>query len=441
MNFRTINQELFAYIKKSPTSFHAVFQAAEFLKSQGFTPLSEADSWQLLPGEKYYVIRNHTSIFAFRMPEASAKHPVHFQIIASHSDSPCFKLKENPEMYVEKHYTKLNVERYGGSIFAPWFDRPLSIAGRVTVKDGNKISSHLIQFKDNLAMIVNLAIHMNRNVNDSNTYHAQTDMLPLISCNGTDFSIKQMAAQQLSIKPEQILSMDLFLYNCMDGTIWGAEDEFISSTKLDDLQCAFSSLKALAQDSHPEVLTAAVIFDNEEVGSQSFQSACSTFLKDCLRRISICMGYTEEEYLRVLAGSFLLSADNGHAFHPNYGSKADPTNHAYLNQGVLLKFAANQKYTSDGVTASVFQLLCEQEQIPVQIFFNHSDVPGGSTLGNLSMSQVSIPTVDIGVAMLGMHSPYETGGAKDTLYLYQAMSAFYRTHIHYLGNGSYQLEK
>ncbi len=438
MDIQTINQELFQYIKKSPTNFHAVASAADMLNLAGFTPLAEQDAWNLKAGGKYYVIRNHSSIFAFCMPTELSSQPMNFQIIASHSDSPCFKLKENAEMAVDKHYTKLNVERYGGSLLAPWFDRPLSIAGRVIIQTKQGISSQLIQFKENLAMIVNLAIHMNRKVNEGYEYHVQTDMLPLISSNGIDFSIKKMIAKELNINADDIVSSDLYLYNCMNGTMWGAEDEFISSPKLDDLQCAFSSIKALTGDVHPNVLTAAVIFDNEEVGSQSRQGAGSTFMKDCLRRICLCLNYTEEDYLRALSKSFLLSADNGHALHPNYVTKADPTNHPYVNGGVLLKFSANQKYTSDGVTGSVFKMICKKANIPCQVFFNHSDVVGGSTLGNISMSQVSIPTVDIGVAMLGMHSPYETGGAKDTYYLYQAMSTFYKTHIQYLGDNAYQ---
>ncbi len=441
MQFNTMNQELFQYIKKSPTNFHAIASAAAMLESKGFTQLAEHDAWNLIPGGKYYVIRNHSSMFAFRMPADLSQRPVNFQLVASHSDSPCFKLKENAEMAVDKYYTKLNVERYGGSLLAPWFDRPLSIAGRVITKTADGLDSQLIQLKENLAMIVNLAVHMNRKVNEGYEYKIQTDMLPLISCSGADFSINKLIAKQLGIEAEDIVSSDLYLYNCMDGTIWGADDEFISSPKLDDLQCAFSSIKALSEGSHPSVLAGAAIFDNEEVGSQSRQGASSTFLKDCLRRICLCLNYTEEEYLRALAKSFLLSADNGHALHPNYASKADPTNHPYVNGGVLLKFSANQKYTSDGLTGSVLKMLCERADIPYQVFFNHSDVAGGSTLGNLSMSQVSIPTVDIGVAMLGMHSPYETGGAKDTYYLYQAMHEFYTTHVEYTGNNSYKFNK
>lgn len=440
MNIETLNQELFSYIKSSPTNYHAVASGSQILNENGFLRLSEHDSWNLVPGGKYYVTRNHTSLFAFRMPEAAACEPVTFQIIASHSDSPCFKLKGDAEIHVENHYTKLNVERYGGALFAPWFDRPLSIAGRVTVKNSDGIESRLVNFDRDLAMIVNLAIHMNRAANDGTKYHVQTDLLPLVGSGQKEFSIKKLAAEQLQVTPEQILSMDLFLYSRTPGSLWGADSEFISSPRLDDLQCAFSSIKALCQPCCSKVLTAAAIFDSEEVGSQSRQGACSTFMKDCLERITLTLGFTREDYLRAIAGSFLLSADNGHALHPNYAGKSDPIHHPYLNGGVLIKYAANQKYTSDSLTGGVFQLLCERQDIPYQSFFNHSDERGGSTLGNLSMSQVSIPTVDIGVPILAMHSPYETGGAMDTYFLYQSMSAFYQTRIHALGDGIYRLE-
>lgn len=441
MNAQTLNQELFSYIKKSPTNFHAIQSAVEMLQEQGFTPLQEQESWELKTGGKYYVVRNHTSLFAFRMPANPVQAPCAFQIIASHSDSPAFKLKTQCEMNVEKHYTKLNVERYGGPLLAPWFDRPLSIAGRVIVKGETGLSTRLVNLDRDLAMIANLAIHMNRNANNGYEYKIQTDMLPIIAGEQDDFSIRALIAEELQVEAEDILTFDLFLYNRMGGTIWGANQEFISCPQLDDLQCAFTSVKALIGQVHPDIISAAVIFDNEEVGSQSRQGASSTFLKECLERITLCLGGSAEDHLRALAGSFLLSADNGHALHPNYPGKADPTHHPYLNGGVLIKYAANQKYTSDALTGGVFQLLCEQWNVPYQLFYNHSDEAGGSTLGNLSMSQASIPTVDIGVTMLGMHSPYETAGAQDTLSLYQAMGAFYQTKLTFLGNGNYRFDK
>jgi aspartyl aminopeptidase len=441
MNTSAINRKLISYIKKSPTNYHAVANAAEFLQSQDFAPLSEQDSWKLVPGRKYYVTRGQTSLFAFCMPSVSADSIPSFQIIASHSDSPCFKLKSQSEITVEEHYTKLNVEKYGGALLAPWFDRPLSLAGRVLLKNGSAITSRLVDVSRDLAMIPNLAIHMNHTANKGFEYHVQTDLLPVIGGGEKDFSIRSFISSQLGVSADDILSMDLSLYNRMEGVIWGAREEFLSAPRLDDLQCAFSSILALAGPCHPSVLTAAVIFDTEEVGSQSRQGACSTFLKDCLERISLSLDFTPEQHLRALAGSFMISADNGHALHPNYQSKSDPTNHPYLNGGVLLKYAANQKYTSDGLTGGLFQLLCEQNDIPVQKFYNHSDEPGGSTLGNLSMSQVSIPAVDIGAPLLGMHSPYETAGARDTLSLYQAMCAFYQTRIIRTSEGGYQLER
>lgn len=440
MQIQAYNQDLFQYIKSSPTAFHAIEAAGKYLDTEGFTRLSEHDTWDLQPNGKYYVTRNQSSLFAFRMPADFSKKPFPFQLVASHSDSPCYKLKDNCEISVEGHYTKLNVEKYGGSLMAPWFDRPLSIAGRDIVKDEKGISSRLVHFNRDLAMIVNLAIHMNRGVNDGYKYQAQTDMLPLIGSGEKDFSIKELVANELGVSAEQILTTDLYLYNRMEGKVWGANEEFISSPKLDDLECAYASIRAIAENAHPEVITGAVIFDSEEVGSHSQQGACSTFMKDCLKRISHALGYTHEEYIQSIAKGFLLSADNGHALHPNHTGKSDPTNHPYLNGGVLVKYSANQRYTSDGVTSGVFRLLCEQNDIPVQVFFNHSDVLGGSTLGNLSMLQVSIPTVDIGVAILGMHSPYETGGMKDGYALYQAMSAFYRTKINCVGESAYELE-
>lgn len=441
MNVQTLNQELFSYIKESPTSYHAVASAVKILQENGFSPLKEQDAWELAPGGKYYVSRGETSLFAFRMPENRSSAPLTFQIIASHSDSPCFKLKEQPEMAVEEHYTKLNVERYGGAILSPWFDRPLSVAGRVIIKENNAIRSRLVNLDRDLAMIVNLAIHMNREINSGYKYQIQTDLLPIIGSGRKDFSVSGLIARELGISENDIHSYDLYLYNRMEGSTWGADNEFISCPRLDDLQCAFSSIKALTGSCHPDVLSAAVIFDTEEVGSQSRQGASSTLLKDCLERISLTLGYSPEEHLRAIAKSFLVSADNGHALHPNYTGKSNPEHRPYLNNGVLIKYSSNLKYTSDGLTGGLFRMLCEERDIPYQTFFNHSDEPGGSTLGNLSMSQVSLPTVDIGAPLLAMHSPYETGGAQDTFALFRSMEAFYQTKICCESDGCYRLEK
>ncbi len=439
MNSRELNQELFNFIKSSPSPFHAVASAAALLEADGFSRLQEQDTWNLLPGGKYYVTRNQSSIAAFRIPKKTEEGLPPFHIIASHSDSPSFKLKENGEMTVEDHYTRLNMEQYGGPIFSSWFDRPLSLAGRALVEENGTIESRLVDFDRDLAMLVNLAIHMNRNINDGYKYSVQTDMMPLIGGGDKDFSMKKLVARQLNIPEESILTMDLFLYNRMAGCTWGAEEEFISCPRLDDLQCAFSSVKAITGSCRQDILPVAVIFDNEEVGSQSRQGAHSTFLKDVLERIRIALSCSREELLRALAESFMVSADNGHALHPNYPGKSNPGQHPYLNGGVMVKYSANQKYTSDGVSSAIFRAICSRENIPCQLFFNHSDVLGGSTLGNLSASQVSLACVDIGAPLLAMHSPCETTGAQDTLALTRSMSAFYQTRIRTLGDGSFRL--
>lgn len=439
MNTTEINQELFTFIQSSPSPYHAVATAAAMLERSGFLPLREQDPWKLESGKRYYVTRNQSSLAAFCLPRNTKSHRPAFHIIASHSDSPSFKLKENGEMTVENHYTRLNVERYGGSILSPWFDRPLSLAGRVLTEENGHLESRLVNLDQDLAMIVNLAIHMNRNINDGYKYSVQTDMLPLIGGGKGPASVKSLAASTLNIPESSILTMDLFLYNRMEGRIWGAAQEFIGAPRLDDLQCAFSSFRAILGQVHPDLIPMAVMFDNEEVGSQSRQGACSTFLKDVMRRICLSLELTEEESLCALSRSFMVSADNGHALHPNYPGKSDPGNHPYLNGGILIKYAANQKYTSDGVSSAIFRAICRQAQVPTQVFFNHSDVPGGSTLGNLSASQISIPSVDIGAPLLGMHSPYETGGAEDTASLIAAMQAFLQTRIEYEGERSFQL--
>ncbi len=438
MNTAQINQELFTFIRNSPSPYHAVASAAAMLKRHGFLPLREQEPWKLKSGGRYYVTRNQSSLAAFCLPESGRSVKPSFHIIASHSDSPTFKLKENGEMTVEDRYTRLNVERYGGSILAPWFDRPLSLAGRVLTEENGHLESRLVNLDQDLAMIVNLAIHMNRNINDGYKYSVQTDMLPLIG-GSHPVSVKSLAAASLNLPERAILSMDLFLYNRMEGRVWGASREFIGAPRLDDLQCAFASFRAILGPVHPDLIPMAVMFDNEEVGSQSRQGACSTFLKDVIRRISLSLSFTEEEYLCALARSFMVSADNGHALHPNYPAKSNPGSHPYLNGGVLIKYAANQKYTSDGISSAIFRAICQQAQVPVQVFFNHSDVPGGSTLGNLSASQISIPSVDIGAPLLGMHSPYETGGAEDTAHLLAAMQAFVQTRIEYEGEEGFQL--
>ena len=436
--YKQISTELLKFIENSCSCFHVIQNMKDQLNKEGYEQLSERKEWNIKEGGKYYVTRNGSSIIAFKVP---AKDFTGFNIVASHSDFPTFKLKENAEMEVEKKYTKLNVEKYGGMICSPWFDRPLSIAGRIMVQEEGKIVSKLVNVDRDLVMIPNLAIHMNREINDGYKYNAQIDTLPLFGGEGTKGSLMKIIAQSANVNEEDILSSDLFLYNRMKGSFWGANEEFISSAKLDDTQCAFSSFKGFLKGHNKHSVSVHCVLDNEEVGSGTKQGAASTFLKDTLMRINQSLGRTEEEYLRAIASSFMLSADNAHAVHPNYSDKTDPTNRPYLNGGVVIKYSANQKYTTDAVSAAVFRTICKNAGVPVQIFANRSDMPGGSTLGNISNTQVSLNTIDIGVAQLSMHSSYETCGVKDTYYLVKAIEEFFNSCIVTEEDGSYRIEK
>lgn len=465
-----MSKELLDFIQNSPSCYHAVDNIKNILKENGFCEVSEGKSWNLKEGGKYYVVRNCSSIISFKIPNKNFKG---FNIIASHSDSPTFKLKENHQIEVDKKLVKLNVEKYGGMIFSSWFDRPLSIAGKVVVKCGNKFESKLVNIDRDLVVIPNLAIHFSRNINDGYKYNAQNDMLPLYAdidsyrdtdVNGnkdahgdrdaygdrdtygnTDVngdadtdkygdryvkdSLMKLVADNVGVDEKDILGSDLFLYNRMKGSIWGANEEFISSPKLDDLQCAFSSLKGFLAGENEDTVQVHAVFDNEEVGSLTKQGAESTFLVDTLKRINSAMGRSEEEYLIAIANSFMISADNAHAVHPNYPQKSDPTNRPYMNEGIVIKFNANQKYTTDSMSAAVFKSICEDADVPYQVFTNRSDMAGGSTLGNISNSKVSLNTVDIGLPQLAMHSAYETAGIKDTYYFVKACENFYNTSI------------
>ena len=410
-------EKLLDFIEKSPTAFQAVDEMQKRLTENGFEVLSEKEYWKLIPGGKYLVTRNNSALIAFCIPEKESRV---FHIMASHSDSPSFKIKENPEIKVDNSYVKLNVEKYGGMLRAPWFDRPLSVAGRVIIRRNGGLKEKLINIKRDLVMIPNLAIHMNREANNGVSYNPQKDLQPLFAVGNTDRTLLEIIAEQTGVKKEDIISHDLFLYNRMPGTIWGADKEFVSSARLDDLQCAFASMEGLLRAQNHESIAVHCVMDNEEVGSGTKQGAASTFLKDTLLRINMGLGRTYEEYLMTLAGSFMVSADNAHALHPNYTDKTDPTNHPVLNKGIVIKFNANQKYCTDAVSAAIFKELCTKAGVPYQTFVNRSDIAGGSTLGNISNTQVPMNTVDIGLPQLAMHSPYETAGVKDTEYLVRA---------------------
>ena len=437
--YRKTAKKLLKFIEKSPTAFQAVTEMTKRLDKEGFEELKEEDHWKLKKGGNYYVTRNHSAIIAFSIPQK----PVwKFHIMASHSDSPVFKIKANAEIEVENQYVKLNVEKYGGMICSTWLDRPLSVAGRVIVRTADGIATKLVNVDRDLMIIPNLAIHMNRQVNDGYAFNPQKDMLPLF-CEAAEKQVKgcflELIAKEAGVKAEDILDTDLFLYNRMTGSLLGADGEFLASPHLDDLQCAFSSLKGFLAAEPKDSVAVHCVYDNEEVGSGTKQGAESTFLKDVLHRINTGMGRTEEEYLTALASSFMVSADNAHAIHPNQPDKADPTNRPYLNQGIVIKYSANQKYCTDAVSAAVFKTICEKAEVPYQVFLNRSDILGGSTLGNISGTQVALNTVDIGLPQLAMHSSYETAGSCDTAYLIEAAKVLFSGSFAGKGDGSYKI--
>lgn len=421
-------KELVSFIKASPTCFHAVANMKQLLLEEGYEELLEGSTWKVTPGGKYVVTRNNSSIIALHLGTDLSSYS--FNVAASHSDSPTFKVKEQAELEVRGKYTQLNTEGYGGMLCSTWFDRPLSLAGRVLVKEGNRFVSKLLKIDRDLLMIPNVAIHMNRNINDGFAYNKQVDLLPLFG--GTDTKsgdYKRLIASELGVKEEDIYGMDIFLYNRNEPSIWGANQEYISCPQLDDLQCAFTSLKGFLKGAQAKSINVFACFDNEEVGSGTKQGAGSTFLYDTLHRINDALGKTNEDYHRALASSFMLSADNAHAMHPNHPEKTDVKNCVYMNEGIVIKSHAGQKYTSDAVSTALFKSICEAVDVPVQFFANRSDASGGSTLGNISQAQVSMNAVDIGLPQLAMHSSFETAGVKDTYYMVKAMEEFYNTHF------------
>ncbi len=431
------NNALMAFLKDSPTCFHAVENLSAAYEKAGFSALSEKEAWDITPGGKYYVTRNGSSIIGFTVPE---RKPAGFHLSASHSDSPCFKLKQIPVTRTEK-YLKLNVEKYGGMIMATWLDRPLTIAGRIfTQKKGfaafPEMEQHLICLPAGSCIIPNLCIHFERNMNNGLEYNAQTDMAPVFAID-TASGIKNdedaqkafwsVIAEAAHVKAEEILGSDLYICNPQEPAYIGLSQDMIASPRLDDLQCVYATFRGFTESAglSGEFITVHAVLDNEEVGSTTRQGAASTFLKDTLLRVCECLDISGGDYLRLLANSFMVSADNAHGVHPNHPEKSDAGNRPYLNGGIVIKSHGGQKYTSDGYSIGVFSSICKKAKVPYQLFSNRSDIAGGSTLGNISNTQVSVPAVDIGLPQLAMHSAYETAGTLDTHYLIQAMKSYY----------------
>ena len=415
---------LFKFIKNSPSAFHTVASVKERLVAEGYVELCEGSAWSLTDGGKYFVTRNGSSIIAFRKSAANG-----FIITASHSDSPAFRVKASGESTLAT-YTKLPVERYGGMILYSWFDRPLSIAGRVVVRTDDGIAVKLLNVDRDLLVIPSIAIHLNRSVNEKFSPNPAQDLIPLLGAGGERIEIQSLIAAELGVKSEDVISHDLFLYTRDDGRAVGAGGELLLSPRLDDLECVYSSLEAFLDSKEQGMIPVLAVFDNEEVGSDTKQGAASTFLFDTLSRI-----YPErDEYLAALASSYMVSADNAHAKHPNHPELSDADNAPTVNGGVVVKFNANQKYTTDSISAAIFTEACRKAGVKHQTYYNRADMPGGSTLGSIANTKVSISTVDVGLPQLAMHSAVETAGAQDLSDMVAVLTRLYSSSIDVKGD-------
>lgn len=411
------------FISASPTCFHAIANTAARLIAAGYAPLSEGERWTLHPGDRRFVIRGGSSIIAFRVPQELRGG---FMMAAAHSDSPTFKLKEHAELR-SSGYIRLHTEKYGGMLMSTWFDRPLSVAGRLFVRQNGCLDEKLVNIDRDLLVIPSVAIHMNRNANDGMKYMANVDTIPLFSSEDPAAAILPMAAEAAGVSPDDVLGSDLFLYCRGRGVTLGAHNEYILSPRLDDLACAWGCLEGFLAARDTGSLPVLCIFDNEEVGSETKQGAASAFLRDTLRRIMFALGHDEEAFRTMLARSFLLSADNAHAIHPNHPEYSDGDNCPRMNAGVVIKFNANQHYATDGRSCALFRSICQDAGVPTQVMANRSDLPGGSTLGSIANTLVPVSTVDIGLAQLAMHSAWETMGAEDCAHLAAAARQTFET--------------
>ena len=408
--------------------YHAVEALAWELEDAGFECLSEGNAWELVPGGRYYLTRGGSAVIAFQIPQGT---PRGFMMSASHSDRPSFKVKENGEL--AGTYTRLATEKYGGMLMAPWLDRPLSIAGRVLVETEDGLESRLVDIDRDLLLIPNVAIHMNRKANDGYTWNPAVDTLPLLGGKEAKGKLAALLEEQAGGK---ILGHDLYLYVRQEASIWGVDEEYISSAAIDDLECAWCCTQGFLNAQPCDAIPVLCVFDSEEVGSCSVQGAASTLLESTLARISKALDLDLEQ---LLSSSFMISADNAHAVHPNHPEFADAANAPVLGGGIVLKFNANQRYTTDGISAAIFRKVCAAAQVPVQTYYNRADLPGGSTLGNISLAHVSVPTADIGLAQLAMHSCYETAAVQDAVYLEEAMQAYYSSNLCFFEDGSIKL--
>lgn len=433
---KTWTQDLLDFLDRSPTCYHAVAELAAKLTAAGYRLLQEQEPWTLAPGQGYFVIRGQASLAAFRVPEGPWRG---FAIAAAHSDSPTFKVREEAEVSGAGKTMRLSVEPYGGGIYRSWLDRPLSVAGRVLVRTAAGVEPRLVNVDRDLLVIPSVAIHMDRTVNKGTALNPAVDLLPLLGCGREPGAFRKLIAEAAGVREEHLLSTELFLYPRTKAVQAGLNGEFIVSPRLDDLQCVFGCMEGFLAARPGGSLPVLAVFNNEEVGSNTRQGADSTFLTDVLERIADGCGLSREAWKTAVANSFMVSADNAHAIHPAHPEYADKGEFPVLNGGIVIKYNANQRYTTDAVSGAVFQAVCQEAGVPTQRYSNRADLPGGSTLGNISTAHLSVPTVDIGLPQLAMHSVCETAGAADTEYLVKAMTTYFSRDFHYDSDGGITL--
>ena len=419
----SINKLLLDLFNNSYNEYFAISNIKKLLDENGFICLLENEKYEISLGKSYYILRDGSSIIAFKVPEKLDE--LYFKIVASHSDSPVLKIKENPTV-IENGYNKLKVEKYGGMIVSSWLDKPLGIAGRVCYKNGNAITTRLVNFPTNL-IIPNVAIHQNRDINNGFIYNPQIDLLPILGLGNNDLFKELLDSTRNN--EEEILSYDLNLYNKEKAVLGGINNEFIYSPKEDNLVSAYISILSLISSISYDGISLGVVFNNEEVGSSSLNGADSDFLATNLKRIGKSLGFSNDELSRALVKSYLVSLDNAHAIHPNHPEMSDNKNNCLINEGVVIKHNSNMLYTSEAISTAIIKLIASKENISLQTFFNRADARGGSTLGNISLTHVSIRSVDLGIPQLAMHSNYEVMGSEDTINAYKLLKALFNSKI------------
>lgn len=415
---RRLAEELLRFINSSSTSYHAAETIKSELDNSGYIELVESDKWKINKGGRYYVRKNTSAIIAFEIGDGNLEEEG-FRLIGAHNDSPGFRVKPKSEMISDGNYLKLNTEVYGGPILNTWFDRPLSIAGRVVLKGDNPLKPkiQLVNIRKPILIIPNIAIHLNRNVNEGYSINKQKDTLPLLglvneNLQKEDYLIN-LLCENISVCREEIIDFDLFLYEFEKGCLLGIQEEFISSSRLDDLWMIFAGLKALKNSKLNKATKVMICIDNEEIGSLTAQGADSSFIRNVLERITLVLNKDKEDFYRTLSNSVMISADLAHAVHPNLGDKHDPTNRPILGNGPVIKLSASGSYSTDGYTSAIFKEICNEINIPYQTFVNRSDMRGGTTIGPIMASELSIPVIDMGAPVLGMHSIRELASVKD----------------------------